>query len=122
MATHSSVLAWDMPWTEEPGELQSMRLQESRTRLSDYTTMFVYSTWQPTAVFLPGESRGQKSLACCSPWGCKALHTTEATEHQQLCYSFPDHTQLLSSTTCLLIALLAITIHALRHEFLYCLI
>ena len=27
MATHSSVLAWRIPWTEEPGELQSMRSQ-----------------------------------------------------------------------------------------------
>ena len=27
MATHSSVLAWRIPWTEEPGELQSMELQ-----------------------------------------------------------------------------------------------
>ena len=27
MATHSSILAWEVPWTEEPGELQSMRLQ-----------------------------------------------------------------------------------------------
>ena len=27
MATHSSMLAWSIPWTEEPGELQSMRLQ-----------------------------------------------------------------------------------------------
>ena len=27
MATHSSVLAWRIPWTEEPGELQSMGLQ-----------------------------------------------------------------------------------------------
>ena len=27
--THSSILAWRMPWTEEPGGLQSMRLQES---------------------------------------------------------------------------------------------
>ena len=31
MATHSSVLAWEIPWTEEPGRLQSMRLQESDT-------------------------------------------------------------------------------------------
>ena len=32
MATHSSVLAWKIPWTEEPGELQSMRItQESNT-------------------------------------------------------------------------------------------
>ena len=29
MATHSSTLAWRIPWTEEPGGLQSMRLQES---------------------------------------------------------------------------------------------
>ena len=34
MATHSSVLAWKMPWTEEPGGLQSMGSQ-SWTRLSD---------------------------------------------------------------------------------------
>ena len=35
MATHSSVLAWGIPWTEEPGRLQSMGSQESQTRLSD---------------------------------------------------------------------------------------
>ena len=34
MATHSSTLAWRTPWTEEPGELQSIGLQ-SQTRLSD---------------------------------------------------------------------------------------
>ena len=34
MATHSSVLAWRIPWTEKPGGLQSMGSQ-SRTRLSD---------------------------------------------------------------------------------------
>ena len=27
MATHSSILAWEIPWTEEPGELQSMESQ-----------------------------------------------------------------------------------------------
>ena len=31
MATHSSILAWRIPWTEEPGRLQSMGLQESDT-------------------------------------------------------------------------------------------
>ena len=35
MATHSSTLAWKIPWTEEPGGLQSMGLQESWTQLSD---------------------------------------------------------------------------------------
>ena len=34
MATHSSILAWRVPWTEEPGRLQSTGSQ-SRTRLSD---------------------------------------------------------------------------------------
>ena len=38
MATHSSILAWRIPWTEEPGGLQSMGWQESGTQLSDYTT------------------------------------------------------------------------------------
>ena len=35
MATHSSILAWEIPQTEEPGGLQSMELQKSRTRLND---------------------------------------------------------------------------------------
>ena len=35
MATHSSILAWEIPWTEEPGGLQSMRVGKSWTRLSD---------------------------------------------------------------------------------------
>ena len=39
MATHSSVLAWKIPWTEEPGRLQSMGLL-SRTQLSYYTFTF----------------------------------------------------------------------------------
>ena len=29
MATHSSILAWEIPWTEKPGRLQSMGLQKS---------------------------------------------------------------------------------------------
>ena len=39
MATHSSILAWKVPWTEEPSRLQSMGLQ-SRTQLSDFTFTF----------------------------------------------------------------------------------
>ena len=35
--------------------------------------------WQPTPVFLPGESHGQRSLAGYSPYGCKESDTTEAT-------------------------------------------
>ena len=35
MATHSSILAWEIPWTEEPGGLQSIESQKSQTRLSE---------------------------------------------------------------------------------------
>ena len=34
MATHFSILAWKIPWTEEPGGLQSMGSQKSQTQLS----------------------------------------------------------------------------------------
>ena len=40
MATHSSILAWDSPWIEEPGGLQSMGSQ-SQTRLRDGVRMHV---------------------------------------------------------------------------------
>ena len=41
-ASHSSILAWRIPWKEEPGVLQSMGLQ-SQTRLSDSYFIFIYS-------------------------------------------------------------------------------
>ena len=37
--------------------------------------------WQPTPVFLPGESRGQRSLVACYPWGHTESDTTEVTKH-----------------------------------------
>ena len=37
--------------------------------------------WQPTPVYLPRESHGQRRLADYSPWGHKESDTTEATEH-----------------------------------------
>ena len=48
MAPHSSIPAWRIPWTEEPGRLQSTRLQ-SRTRLSDFTFTFPKSLQMVTA-------------------------------------------------------------------------
>ena len=39
MATHSSILAWEISWTEKPGGLQSMESQNNWTRVSDYTTI-----------------------------------------------------------------------------------
>ena len=38
LETHSGILAWEIPWTEEPGRLQSTGLQKSQTRLSNKTT------------------------------------------------------------------------------------
>ena len=35
MAVYSSILAWEIPWTEEPGRLQSMGLQKIQTQLND---------------------------------------------------------------------------------------
>ena len=35
MATHSSIIAWEVPWTEKPGRLQSIGSQKSQTQLSD---------------------------------------------------------------------------------------
>ena len=38
MATHSNILAWEILWTEKPGELQSVELQKSQAWLSNSTT------------------------------------------------------------------------------------
>ena len=38
MAMHSSMLAWEFPWTEKPGRIQSMGPQKSQTQLSNQTT------------------------------------------------------------------------------------
>ena len=42
MATHSSILAWRIPWTEEPGGLQSIGLQKIWTQQSMHTHSFIY--------------------------------------------------------------------------------
>ena len=39
MATHSSIVAWKIPWTAEPGRLQSMGLQKDWAQLDDQTTI-----------------------------------------------------------------------------------
>ena len=83
MAPHSSILAWKIPWTEKPGGLQSMGSQrvgsDWATSLSLFTLMHWRRRWQPTPVFLPGESQGQRSLVGCRLWGCTESDTTEAT-------------------------------------------
>ena len=88
MAPYSSTFAWKIPWMEEPGRLQSMGSLESDTteRLSDFTFMHWKRKWQPTPVFLPGESHGRGSLVGCRLWGRTESDTTEATQQQQQQY------------------------------------
>ena len=56
---------------------------KSRTRLSDFPFTFHFKAlekeWQPTPVFLPGESQGRGSLVGCCLWGRTELDTTEVT-------------------------------------------
>ena len=83
MAPHSSTLASKIPWMEEPGRLQSMgplRVGLDRaTSLSLFTFMHWRRKWQPTPVFLPGESQGWGSLVGCHLWGRTESDTTEVT-------------------------------------------
>ena len=66
LAPHSSTLARKIPWVEEPGKLQSMGSlrvgHDWATSLSLFTFMHWRKKWQPTPVFLPGESQGWGSL------------------------------------------------------------
>ena len=55
MATNSSVLAWEIPWTEEPGGLQSMRSKKSRTRtgMCVHTHMWVQGYTPKLVTLMP---------------------------------------------------------------------
>ena len=83
MAPYSSTLAWKIPWMEEPGGLQSMGSlrvgNDWVTSLSLFTFMHWRRKWQPTPVFLPGESQGRGSLVGCRLWGRTESDTTEVT-------------------------------------------
>ena len=83
MAPHSSTLAWKIPWMEEPGRLQfmgSLRVgHDWATSLSLFTFMHWRRKWQPTPVFLPGESQRWGSLVGCSLWGRTESNMTEVT-------------------------------------------
>ena len=98
MAPHSSTLAWKIPWTQEPGRLQSMGSlrvgHDWVTSLSLFTFLHWRRKWQPTPVFLPGESQAWRSLVGCRLWGRTESDTTEATLQQQ---------QLLHCSSCLLL-------------------
>ena len=81
MAPHSSTLAWKIPWTAEPRRLQSMGSlrvgHDWATSLSLFTFTHWRRKWQPTPMFLPGESQGRGNLVGCCLWGHTESDTTE---------------------------------------------
>ena len=103
MAPHSSTLAWKIPWMEEPGGLQSMGSlsvgHDWATSLSLFTFMHWRRKWQPTPVFLPGESQGRGSLVGCHLWGHTVGHDWSdlaVTEYIHTCTSLSSLSYLNS--------------------------
>ena len=92
MAPHSSTLAWKIPWTEEPGRLQSMGSwivgHDWATSLSVFTFMRWRRKWQPTPVFSPGESQGQGSLGAQSRTRLKGLSSSSRAPKEEICHYF----------------------------------
>ena len=89
MATHSSILAWRIPGMGEPGGLPSMgSLEDTTERLHFHFSLSCIGEgkWQPTPVFLPGESQGWRSLVGCCLWGRTESDKTEVIQQQQQLY------------------------------------
>ena len=84
----SSTGAWRTPWQEEPGGLEfmgSLRVgHDWATSLSLFTFMHCRRKWQPTPVFLPGESQGWGNLMGCHLWGHTESNTTEASSSSSI--------------------------------------
>ena len=73
MATHSSILAWRIPWTEEPGELQSMGLQKIRQDWATNTLDRTLCTesevmWSVNIMFLTQETLNFRMSCCLATW------------------------------------------------------
>ena len=100
MATHSSTLAWKIPWMEEPGRLQSMGSirvgHDWATSLSLLTFMHWRRKWQPTPEFLPGESQGRRSLVGCHLWDRTESDTTERLHFHALEKEMATHSSVLA--------------------------
>ena len=83
MAPHSSTLACRVSRMEEPGALQSMGLRGVQRNWATSRSLFTFAhwrgKWQPTPVFLPGESQGWGILVGCRLWGRTEWDMTEMT-------------------------------------------
>ena len=78
MATLFSTLAWNIPWTEEPGRLSVHGVAKSRTQLSESFSLFTYMhwrrKWQPAPVFLFGESQRERPGGLPSMGSHRVIH------------------------------------------------
>ena len=77
MATHSSTLAWKIPWTEEPVRLQSMGWQRVWTRLSNFTFTFrtPYKFWWLDGVTSGGDGIPAELFQILKDDAVKVLHS-----------------------------------------------
>ena len=99
------VVAWKIPWREEPGRQQSrgsLRVgQDWATSLSRFTFMHCRRKWQPTPVSLPGESQGREPVGC-RLWGRTESDTTEAPQQQQATCGCVTSTTVVLGEVCLI--------------------
>ena len=79
MATHSSILAWRILWTEEPGGLPFIGLQESDTTEQLSLSLSPFPEESPNVGWWPGESQGWGSLVGCRLWDRTESDMTEVT-------------------------------------------
>ena len=114
MAPHSSTLAWKIPWMKEPGRLQSMGSLRVRhdwtTSLSLFTFMHWRRKWQPTPLFLPGESQGWGGLVGCRLWRCRVGHDwSDLAAAVAAALTFPFYTAYIFFMSITLIEILIIS-------------
>ena len=87
MAPNSSTLAWNIPWTEEPGRLQSMGLEESDTteRLHFHFSLscIAEGNGNPLQCSCLENPRDAGAWLGCHLWDHTASDTTEVTQQQQ---------------------------------------
>ena len=106
MATHSSILAWRISWTEEPGGLQSMGLQRAGHDWVNNTHTHIVALWYCvvswcTIKWISSVYTYTPSLLGLSPI---PLHPTHLDHHRAMCYysRFPLATYLIHDSVCML--------------------
>ena len=80
MATHSSNLAWRISWTEEPAELQSMRMQRVRHNVAINTFLFRKKTLDRQKTERSVKKKNRQNIC---PSSCSQKHVTGNTAHKK---------------------------------------